>query len=296
MKSLSIAFSGNSVRLLGMDASGSIVACASTELGFDFSSEAYFSEDPSAYSPQLSSAFADFLANADPQTLKAGALIDTSMAFITVMPVDFGESREAVESHILWELSNYYPDTYKDFSKKYYRLNNLNYGEIDEAIVIAIDKKKIKFISNLCLLSGIKLRNVEIGHFAVEKLLSELYGRNLRAGNVIVTSCTNRRIDSSLLSDSGLRYFEFDLVQNESPVKTLVRQLIHIREKFPLYEIPEVFVYGDSASRAIANDAGKYAGGLKLTHLNVLSSQKNPADDSSIFAPLAGLALKNLTG
>lgn len=82
-------------------------------------------------------------------------MIEASQAFLNVLPVDFNEGKANINSHILWELSNYFPENGKDFIVKYYRLNN-NYisKNIDEILLIALDKNKIDIIKIFATAAG----------------------------------------------------------------------------------------------------------------------------------------------
>lgn len=298
MTSFSIGLSGNTLRLLGLDASGKITSTDTTRLSFDLGDDLLYTKNPESIVPEFVEHITSFVKNEELKSLKAGVTIDTSMAFINVIPLDLSETSGAVESHILWELSNFYPDTYKDFSKRFYKLGNpLFGGVIDEAIIIAIDRKKIRFIKNLCAQAGLQPKNIEIDHFAVEKCLTELFGRNVRNNNVIITSCSKKRIDSSLLANTSLKFYDYDHVLDRNPVKIIYEQLNKMKVKFPDISISEIFLYGEISSRAIANDIGNHLGGIKITHLDLFGEARpdgKPKPDSSVYAPLVGLALKNL--
>lgn len=298
MTSLSIGLSGKTLRLLGVDSSGKITSSASLAMSFDLGSESLFTKDPGSVAQEFREHVSAFAKNEDLQKLRSGITIDTSMAFINVIPLDVSETSGAIESHILWELSNYYPDTYKDFSKRYYKLGNpLFGGTIDEAIIIAIDRKKIRFIKNLCAQSGLQPKNIEIDHFAVEKCLTELFGRNVRNKSVIISSCSGKRIDSSLLVNTGLKYYDYDIVLERNPVKILYQQLSRMKNKFPETDISEIFLYGEVSSAAISSGIGEHLGGIKITHLDLFGPSRPDGKgrhDSSVYAPLVGLALKNL--
>ena len=281
-----------------MDSSGKIISSASLPMSFDMNSEALYTKDPENLSQEFKELVEAFAKNEDLHKIRSGITIDTSMAFINVIPLDMNETSGAIESHILWELSNYYPDTYKDFSKRYYKLGNpLFGGTIDEAIIIAIDRKKIRFIKGLCAQSGLQPKNIEIAHFAVEKCLTELFGRNIRNNNVIISSCSGKRIDSSLLFNGGLKFYDYDLVLERNPIKTLFEQLNRIKNKFPDTEISEIFLYGEVSGAAISSGIGNHLGEIKITHLDLFGqsgAHRTEKIDSSVYAPLVGLALKNL--
>jgi hypothetical protein len=281
-----------------MDNSGNITSKFSAGLSFDLSDESLYAKDPVSFSAELREHISSFVKNEDLSKIKPGVVIDSSMAFINVIPLDFSETTGALESHIQWELSNYYPESSKDYSKRYYKLGEPVFSNnIYESLIIAIDRKKIRFIKNLCAQSGIQPRNIEIGHFAVEKCITELFGRNVRGRSVILSSVTRRRIESSLLKDGALKFYDYELITDKNPLNVLISQAGRLMERIAGAEVTDLFVYGELSTFAVEKDIGKYLGGANVIHLDLFST-KSPdgktMPDSSVYAPLAGLALKNL--
>lgn len=269
-------------------------------LSFDIGEESVFTKDAGEYSGVFSDLIKEFLRSGDASGLKAGAVIDPSSAFICVLPLDFSEPGPALESHIQWEISNFYPESSRNFSKRYYRLGEpLFSSDIFESLVIAIDRRRIRFIKNLCLSAGIQLKNIEIDHFASERCLTELYGRSVRGNCVILSSCRMNRIDTSMLRDGKLCHYVFDLTCGENPASVLYRQITEATHKLGTSEtIPEIFLYGEASGHVISQGFGEILSDTKLTHLDLFSAKikdRNPKYDSSAFVPLFGLALKNLS-
>lgn len=300
MAVLSIGFAGRTLRLLTLGPSGEVASSMTAALNFDIGEESVFTKDADEYSAGFSELIKNFLRAEDASGLKAGVVIDPSSAFICVLPLDFSEPGTALESHIQWEISNFYPDSSRNFSKRYYRLGEpLFSGDIFESLLIAIDRRRIRFIKSLCLNAGIHLKNIEIGHFASERCLTELYGRSVRGNSVVLSSCSISRVDTSLLRDGKLCYYDFDLTWGENPASVLYRQITAVTQRLGANEtLTEIFLYGDASGPVMSQGFSEIFGGTKLTHLDLFPAKigdRNSKSDSSPFVPLFGLALKNLS-
>ncbi|MBK8552832.1 MAG: pilus assembly protein PilM [Ignavibacteria bacterium] len=219
---------------------------------------------------------------------KAGILIGTEQTFLNVTPVDFNEDSSSISSHILWELSNYFPETYKNFNIKYYRLNNNYPGEnIDDILLIAVNKNKLEFIKNLCSGSGIKILNVEIDHFAVEKCLKEIYPDENKNHTMLVIGCRDGRFDYSLIENELLKYYSYDIFERADFKNLLISQINTFNSS--LFNIEKIFLYGDENTIKTNNFLKEQ---FQFMPVTIVSPEGNEAD--SKFAPLYGLALKNL--
>lgn len=296
MTSFSIGLTGKKLLLLGMDDSAKVTSAAEKQLSFDFFDENIYTKEADRFVPEFRDLVMPFIGNSDPIKLKTGVVIDSAMAFMNVIPIDFAEVGDTLESHIQWELSNYFQESSRDLSKRFYRLGEPLFGDsIYESLIIAIDKKKIRFVKDLLAGSGLSIRKIEIEQFAVEKCVTELFGRSVREGRVAVSRCTKERISSSVLEKGVLKHFVQEKVIENNPVQILYEQLKNILMRYD--SINEVFLFGDMSSTAIENGLSKHLDGIKITHLDLFAtgtSVSGKVGDTSIYAPLVGLALKNL--
>ncbi len=224
MSNLNLEFSGNTLRVLQLNETRDIIIKDERKLSFNILNE----QTLKSKSADLISEFAVIIKsvlNDDSNEQRAGVLISTEQTFLNVFPVDFNEDQSSINSHILWELSNYYPETYKDFNIKYYRLNNNYFNEnIDEALLIAIDKNAIGFIKVLCNGSNIKIRNVEIDQFAVEKCVKENYPEEIK-NTILIIGCKNNRLDFSVIARGYLKYYDYEIFEGKKFRNLLIRHL-----------------------------------------------------------------------
>ena len=286
---LNLEFSGNVIRAIGLNESGEIVLKEELSLSFNLNDEQVTRKNKEDLTAEFEESMNRMLEEEEDREVKpAGILIGTGQTFLNVSPVDFNEDAGSITSHILWELSNYYPDNYKDFNIKYYRLNN-NYlsDNIDDVLLIAINRKKIEFIKQLCDSGNIKVKNVEIDHFAVEKCLKEHYGNEINNKTILITGCKNGRLDYSLIVNGSMKYYNYDLTERSDYRNLLISQMnilnssAHIPERY--------YLYGDGSTADVRDFLETQF------HIPVSIISYSGRNEDSAFAPLYGLALKNLT-
>ncbi|MEO8664213.1 MAG: hypothetical protein ABI462_01860, partial [Ignavibacteria bacterium] len=198
----------------------------------------------------------------------------------------FNEDQSSISSHILWELSNYYPETYKDFNIKYYRLRNNNYSEsIDEALLIAVNKNVIAFIKFLCNGCNIKVRNIEIDHFTVEKYLKENHPGAVNDNTILIIGCKDNRLDFSMICDGYLKNYDYEIFDGKNFRNHLIRQLNFYNTGFS--KTGKIFLYGNENTHAVIKFLDETLG---IKDASVISYRN---DDDPKFSALYGLALKN---
>jgi Tfp pilus assembly PilM family ATPase len=280
---LVLEFSGKAVRALELNDAGDIILKDEFELSFDINDELRQKSGFKDIKDEFSKNINNLLKNTDQEVKEAGILISTRQTFLNVFPVDFNEEQSNIDSHILWELSNYFPETYKNFNIKYYRLNNSSLNEnIDEILLIAIDKNSIEQIKNLCNAANVKIKNLEIDHFAVEKCLSSEYKTENR--KVLLLGCNNSRLDYSMLVNGKLKFYDYHIIEDSKFRKPLVDMLnFHGSE---LDGVEDIFIYGEEYSGNVNKFLNE-----EFQQLNSKFIRYSNSDDTR-FAPLFGLALK----
>lgn len=285
MSNLNLEFSGNTLRVLQLNEAREIIIKDERKLSFNILNEQTLKNK----SEDLISEFAVIIKsvlNDDSNEQRAGVLISTEQTFLNVFPVDFNEDQSSVNSHILWELSNYYPETYKDFNIKYYRLNNNYFNEnIDEALLIAIDKNAIGFIKVLCNGSNIKIRNVEIDQFAVEKCVKENHPEEIK-NTILIIGCKNNRLDFSVIARGYLKYYDYEIFEGKKFKNLLIRHLNIYNMGYS--KIEKIFLYGDENTEHVKKFLDEMMENNKVSFIKY-----NEGYSDSRFSALYGLALKN---
>jgi Tfp pilus assembly PilM family ATPase len=176
-------------------------------------------------------------------------LIDTDRCFANVIPLDFSETKEKINSNILWELSNYFPENYKDFKISYHKLNSESFSEsIKETLIIGIKNSITDALKKLCGLINIKITSIDIEHFASEKYFRAIRKNLFKDENILIVGCKKNRFDFSIINDScGFAYDYFIPVDANFQDK-LIKMYIKLEEKYRNLQISSIYLYGDDTT------------------------------------------------
>lgn len=286
MNNLVLEFSEKGLRVLEINQSGIIIFKEELNLNFNIYDETEQKISREEMKNEFSETIQNLLKNNKREVQTTGVLINTSQTFLNVFPLDFNEEQISIDSHLIWELSNYFPESFKNFNIKYYRLNNneLN-GKIDDVLLIAVDKNKIERIKNLCNAAGLKIRNVEIDQFTVEKCLPAEYKDETEC--LLLLGCKNLRLDFSLIINGKLKYYDYRIIENTKFKYFLMDRINFFNSTYK--EIDHIFLYGEDYSK----EADIF---LKNEFQNINTSFVTyDSSDDTKFAPLYGLALKNIS-
>jgi Tfp pilus assembly PilM family ATPase len=297
LNTLSLSFNSDCIRLIELNPEKEIIFIDELEYDLKLENDFAIYIDNEVVISSLAEKVESIL-EGKKNVSKAGVLIETSQTFLNVIPVDFNEEKSQINLHILWELSNYYPDSYKNFNIKYYRLNNLHVdANIDEVLLIAVDKSRIEFIKKVCKQSGLDVKIIDIDHFAIEKCIKEIY-RNEQYSNYILIGCKKNRIDFSLLVSGKLKYYDFAIINNRNLKKVISSKLKLFYSYFSDIDIKKVFIYGEDSCRQVKKyfeETGKLESEFINPFLNFKFKDEINLEESSLskFAPVYGLALKS---
>lgn len=293
MINLNIEFSDNTLRVLLLDKLKKISVKHEKNLSFSLSDETVLRKDKSdiirEFEDAISEMLKDYFENGNSETnVTAGILIGTEQIFLNVTPVDFDEDNSSVSAHIIWELSNYFPDTYKDFNVRYFRLNNNRVSEnIDDTLLIAINKKKLEFIKMLCDSAEIAIRNIEIDHIVIEKCLKEKYPEDIIGNTVLIIGIKKGRVDFSLLSNGEIRYYDYANLGGTN-LKFQVVSQINLLSSL-LFNVEKIFIYGEDCNNELKDFLQEQFENIGISKIKYEDNSEDTA-----FAPLYALALKNV--
>lgn len=292
MNTLSLEFSENFLRILRLNDLGEVVFKDEIDLGFNMNDDNLRKnrdEIVLLFTEKLSFLFKDETGLIN----EADVLIDTSQTFLNVFPLDFQEDQRSINSHILWELSNYFPDNYKEFNIKYYRFNNKYLSEgIDEVLLIAVDKNKIEFIKALCNGSGIKIKSVDIDQFVVEKCVKKIYPAEFKNKTFLLVGCKNSRLDFSLIADGKIKYYDYDNIGISNFKILFAKQMNFFKSMFNKDHSGKIFLYGDRNAEVIKDFLNEEFESLTSVLIDPFV-KTGSAENLSKYSPLYGLALKN---
>ena len=226
-------------------------------------------------------------------------LIDTNYCFANVIPLDFTESNDKINSNILWELSNYFPDNYKNYKINYHKLLAGSYSEdIKETLIIAIKNNFIDAIKKLSKQINIKISSIDIEHFASEKYFRKISKKMFEGETIIIIGCKKNRFDLSVINETGCIGYDYFLFEDSDFQDKLVKFYLKNEKKYRELQINNIYLYGDESTSSvykIVNDIAKKTKLILSNPFYEIGITENVVSEivseGYKFVPLCGLAL-----
>jgi Tfp pilus assembly PilM family ATPase len=308
-RSLGIGFSGSRIyftELLGSAQSPKVDHIESVKVDFDFEDELGKYKSSQKDLTNISSEISTYLAKRNLDIKRAALTISSSQAFMIMLPVDYSEGKQSINSKIYWELSNYFPDNYNDFLVNTYRLNNvLPCKNSDDFLVIAVQKNTIEFIKRIFKICSLELSVIDIDHFSAENTIRINYEEKLKGKNTLLVGLKNGRIDYGFIENMKYKYYTHSRYYNNTEFNLcLTRKLNHILKEEPVLPgINELYMYGDDIKEDTIDAVSKM--GLTVNIINpfenisatdVLLKDDKLRKISYKYSASCGIAMRNLEG
>lgn len=227
----------------------------------------------------------------------AGVLLNTSHSFLNVVPIDYNEDKDSIRSQLLWELSNCFPDSYKEHRVSYHKLNrNEHPGNVQDTLLIAIDNNKIDLIKNIFEACNLRIHLTDIDQFASEKCIREVYPQKLKDNGIILLGCKNSRIDMSIIDENGLIYYDYVLFPGSGYQEGLVTLVDKLNVVGSVYD--NMILYGEDYTidvcNYLASDYKEYNVELSdpFKKFDYKGDNKEITNNAFMYTALMGLALK----
>ncbi len=178
---------------------------------------------------------------------RVGLLIDSSVSFMNLIPIDYNEPADNIRSQILWDLSNYFPQNYKEFSINYLRLKKNNISpDVKDTLVIALHKVKMEFIKSIFEFCNLNLNITDIDHLSAEKCIRKVYGKDFKNKKNLILGIKKNRADLSIIDNANLYYYDYLNADGNNFQERFINSLSHFYEKNLDIFFEKVYLYGDS--------------------------------------------------
>ena len=183
----------------------------------------------------------------------AKLVFETGQCFANVIPLDFSENKEKISSNILWELSNYFPEDYKNYKINYHRLLTESLTEtIKETLIIAVKSSKLEAVKKLSGRIDIKINSIDIEHFSAEKYFRAIRKELITEENIVVMGCKRNRIDYSIINNKGCFAYSFITIDDDSAFQeNLAKAYINFEKKYKNLDIKNIYLYGDEMTSTV---------------------------------------------
>jgi hypothetical protein len=302
LEKLILSFSDEYIRAIGVNDLNEIILMEEVSSIVDFGKDISYYKNNTTVLSETSQMIHSILNTDINKIKKVGVALDSAQAFLNIIPVDTNDDEKTINSQIMWEISNYFPETYNDFNIKYIRLNNHKYtANIDDALLIAIDKFKIDFCRRVCSELKLNLKTVEVDHFAGEKILTDNYKDKVSGNNVLFIGYKASRIDLSVIANGKISYYEYINKDDNEYHDRFISILKNLSVNIPELNLKEIFVYGGDFSGSPDENFSELFKGVHVTVVDAfhkvklsreLLSEKSGDRSLHRFTPLCGLASK----
>lgn len=170
-------------------------------------------------------------------------VLDSRLAYMSMIPVDFTDEIENINSSLIWELSNFYPDTYKNFKISFQRIdsNKDEYIYLGNTLIIAYHKNIAEITRRLSELTGIKFTSINFDNFAAGKYF---LGRNEK--DFILLGLKQEKTDIMHYLNGEIRNYTGLFKNNENKFGSAEIENILTIPGFN--EINKVFIYGEESA------------------------------------------------
>lgn len=227
---------------------------------------------------------------------KLSFCLGTEFAFLNVIPADENLSDQALNEHLLWEISQYFPgESIDGFTVRGYRFGNSN---VQRVLLVAVKKEIISFLRALADKLKLGIQIIDIDHFAVENCLRERIS-SVRSryfySNFILIGLKSSRIDISVFKDYEFQRYFYYIINGESDTRYFLIKLIneHVSAGFERF-----IFYGEGLDKGLIDFISGMLGS-KFSLLNPFEPRlfldvKVNVEPAHVYAPNIGLALRML--
>jgi Tfp pilus assembly PilM family ATPase len=276
---LGISFSSNTIyftELIQDDSSAKIEHTESTIVDFNFENELGNYKSSQKDLSNIAGEINTYIAKRNLNVKSASVSISSSQCFCLILPLDYSEGKQSVNSKIYWELSNYFPDTFNQYHVYTYRLNNvLPCKYSDDYLIIAVHKNTIEFIKRIFKLCSLEIKLIDIDHFSSVYSLKYNYYNDLMGRKVLILGLKNTKADFGYIDNAKYKAIYQTKFNNETEFNlVLTKKLKNIFNLYGEFQKPEeIFIYGDNIEESTLEQIYK----TKLASVSVINPFENIA-------------------
>lgn len=174
--------------------------------------------DPGRGVQQFLEYLSAFLKVNQSKTRKASIALDTSLLFLTTLPMEEGLTRAEITEHISWELSQYFPTfTQKEFISDVHPLAHPDVERWREVLSVSIRRNHASLIQKALAQIGIELYILDVDHFAADTALRLNYPDAYRK-YIALVGVKENRLDISLIRNGSLESYSYAIVSSNKEI------------------------------------------------------------------------------
>ncbi len=302
MNTLVIGIYDRTIRFLEINSQREITLAKSVDIPFSFSECFKFGNYDDTFISEACTLIKDSLKNVNYSSYKILLLLDTSYSFLNVVPLDIDDSESNINTYILWDISNYYPDSYKNFKINYYKLNEYKFASgIKATLIAAIENSKLEIIRKIFHNCRMQINLLDLDHFAADKYANNIFVDNTYTNEIISIGCKRNRVDISITGKKGIRYYNFIHFKDVNYQDKLLKLFSNLKKEIYLNQIKLAMVYGEDYTEDVCKFLSKKFSYINFKMPNPFEAfpindkkqiEKKLKTEGNKFVPLFGLFLK----
>jgi Tfp pilus assembly PilM family ATPase len=269
----SINLTQKKVRILCTDAKNEIIFLKEEDSNVDFS------EDVSIYGNnfEIINELAEIISNAlkseNIPALNARLILDVNQFFINSVPVETFDA-ESLKSYIIWDISNFYPDIYKNFVVNYHKI--ISSKETQDILgdykilTISIRNNCINFINELFRRGNLTIEKIDIDLFA----LNNLFKTNPGVSSKLIMNCYKNRIDYLIMNGNSLLCYDYIYFKDNNFDIELENNIKRLNSRKEFEMVKNIYISGEDYSEYVLNEIKKFYGNKEISIINPLNFLK----------------------
>jgi Tfp pilus assembly PilM family ATPase len=176
-------------------------------------------------------------------------VLDSRLAYISCIPLDYSDEVENINSSLIWEISNFFPENYKNYKVTYQKIvhKNKELEHLGNTLIIAYHKNIAEITRRISEISSLKISNINFDVFSAGAYLNNKSNKNFAA-----LGCKKDRIDLSVYSNGKISFF-LPVYVKDNAKDVLQTEIYKILKLSGFEEIQDIFLYGDDVCPQILN-------------------------------------------
>lgn len=243
MNNILIEYSGTKIRLLQHNSERVIFLDQ-----LEFVDSGFFYLEPKVNSKKVGEFTELLVSHLHKHNIIANAIklvLDSRLAYISCIPLEFSDELENINSSLIWELSNFYPENYKNFKINFQKINQDNdeLAYLGNTLIVAYNKNIAEVIRRISEVSSLRVSGVNFDIFTAGNFISKNYVKNF-----VSVGVKNNRVDLSFYIKGAVSFF-LPVNIKEGNFEEVLDELKKMLPIPGYEEINNVYVYGESSAK-----------------------------------------------
>ncbi len=156
---------------------------------------------------------------------RASVAMDTSLLFISMLPMEEGLTRNEIAEHITWELSQYFPDLPpKEFISDIHTATRPDSEHWREVLSVSVRRSHAAAIQKMLGELGLELHILDVDHFAADTALRLNYPDSYRK-YIALVGVKENRLDISMIRNGSMESYAYAVVGSNREIVERVARL-----------------------------------------------------------------------